>query len=189
MPTPALMAPVPPASLLAVANTRTGPEAWRPFPPGAATKVTGGHDRLRDRRETTQFLAACGIAIPPGLPSRDDSGRLKIVRDAVRALAEGDEGGHQRRAHRLLGPLTFRFEGFRLRATTGGWPGFIDGLALALLEIAPVAERLKVCENQACGWVFFDRTRNLSQVWCRDQLCGDRLRARRRRRSSRTKRH
>ena len=183
-----LRAPLPLEALLAVANTRHGPEALRPLPPGPAARTTAGHDRLRDAGETARFLDALGVAAPPGAPAPDDRRRLKVVRDAVRALAEGDEGGHRRRAQRLLGPVTFRVESGRLRATAGGWPGFIDGLAVGVLELAPLADRLKVCENPACGWVFVDRTRNASQVWCREQLCADRLRVRRHRRTSRTKR-
>ena len=183
-----LRAPVPLEALLAVANTRHGPEAWRPLAPGPAARATGGHDRLRDARETARFLDALGVAVPPGAPAPDDRRRLKVVRDAVRALAEGDEGGHRRRAARLAATVTLRVESGRLRATSTGWPGFIDGLAVALLELPPLADRLKVCENHACGWVFVDRTRNASQVWCQDQLCADRLRVRRHRRASRTKR-
>lgn len=183
-----LTAPLPLEALLAVANTRHGPEAWRPLAPSPPARTVGGHDRLRDPRETSRFLDALGVVAPPGLPAPDDRARLKVVRDAVRALAEGDEGGHRRRAHRLLGPATFRVESGRLRATAAGWPGFIDGLAVGLLELRPLADRLKVCENPACGWVFVDRTRNASQVWCHEQLCADRLRARRHRRTSRTKR-
>ena len=183
-----LRAPVPLDALLAVANTRHGPEAWRPLPPGPRARTAGGHDRLRDARETARFLDALGVAVPSGTPAPDDRARLKVVRDAVRALAEGDDGGHRRRAHRLLGPITFRIEPGGLRATSAGWTGFIDGLSVALLELVPLADRLKVCENTACGWVFIDRTRNASQVWCHEQLCADRLRVRRHRRASRTKR-
>ncbi|HVF79250.1 MAG TPA: CGNR zinc finger domain-containing protein [Solirubrobacteraceae bacterium] len=184
-----LRAPVALEALVAVANTRHGPEAKRPLAPGPAVRIAGGLDRLRDPREAARFLEALGVAVPPGAPAPEDRRRLKMVRDAVRALAEGDEGGHRRRTHRLVGPVTLRIESGRLRAAAGGWPGFVDGLAVTLLELLPHADRLKVCENPACGWVFIDRTRNSSQVWCRDQLCADRLRIRRHRRASRTKRH
>ena len=39
--------------------------------------------------------------------------------------------------------------------------------------------RLKICGNPDCGWVFFDRSRNRSRVWCEMAECGNRAKARR----------
>jgi predicted RNA-binding Zn ribbon-like protein len=38
-------------------------------------------------------------------------------------------------------------------------------------------ERLKVCPN--CDWLFIDRSRNASRVWCDMHTCGNRAKARR----------
>ena len=49
--------------------------------------------------------------------------------------------------------------------------------------------RLRICANPSCGWVFFDRSRNRSKVWCEMAECGNRAKARRyraRRRGART---
>jgi predicted RNA-binding Zn ribbon-like protein len=34
--------------------------------------------------------------------------------------------------------------------------------------------RLKACRRDVCGWLFYDRSRNHSAVWCRMAVCGNR---------------
>jgi predicted RNA-binding Zn ribbon-like protein len=56
-----------------------------------------------------------------------------------------------------------------------------DELAIAawhLLEREDV-RRLRQCRAGDCGWLFLDRTRNASRVWCSSADCGNRSRARR----------
>jgi predicted RNA-binding Zn ribbon-like protein len=38
-------------------------------------------------------------------------------------------------------------------------------------------DRLKACP--ACGWLFFDRSKNRSRAWCDMAVCGNRVKARR----------
>ena len=40
-------------------------------------------------------------------------------------------------------------------------------------------ERLRVCEDEDCGWFFLDRSRNLPRRWCSMEDCGNRAKARR----------
>lgn len=56
--------------------------------------------------------------------------------------------------------------------------------ALSLLGEA-VLPRLRICPN--CGWLFLDRSRNASRLWCDMAVCGNRRKASRhyRRRQSR----
>jgi predicted RNA-binding Zn ribbon-like protein len=56
-----------------------------------------------------------------------------------------------------------------------------DELAIAawrLLEHED-AGRLRQCRASDCGWLFLDRTKNHSRVWCSSADCGNRSRARR----------
>jgi predicted RNA-binding Zn ribbon-like protein len=51
--------------------------------------------------------------------------------------------------------------------------------------------RLKACRRDVCGWLFYDRSRNRSAVWCQMAVCGNRAktkayRARRGARPART---
>lgn len=39
--------------------------------------------------------------------------------------------------------------------------------------------RIRQCQDASCGWLFLDRTRNASRVWCSSADCGNRTRARR----------
>jgi predicted RNA-binding Zn ribbon-like protein len=50
--------------------------------------------------------------------------------------------------------------------------------ALDLLQAMP-PDRLRRCDDDGCGWLFLDRTRNHSRRWCSSRDCGNRDRARR----------
>lgn len=183
-----LSAPLDRDVVLAVANTRHGRDARRPIAPAVA-EVAGGFDRLRSSAETVRFLHALGVATPDTPPGREQLLRLKTVREAVRALAEGDAAGYARRLRRLLAGATFRIDGDVLRPVGSGWEAFIAGLLPIVADLRANDERLKVCHNASCGWVFIDATTNRAQVWCGVQGCGPRTRVRRfrrRRRNART---
>lgn len=46
--------------------------------------------------------------------------------------------------------------------------------ALSLLAVE-TQERLKICGN--CGWLFIDRSKNRSRIWCDMAVCGNRQKA------------
>jgi len=46
--------------------------------------------------------------------------------------------------------------------------------------------RIKQCQGEKCGWLFFDTTKNKSRRWCEMEICGNR--AKQRRHSARTRR-
>ncbi len=50
--------------------------------------------------------------------------------------------------------------------------------ALDLLQTV-ASERLRRCDDDGCGWLFLDTTRNHSRRWCSSGDCGNRDRARR----------
>ena len=56
------------------------------------------------------------------------------------------------------------------------WPAV---LAAATLLTSPDAERIRVCEGPACGWMYVDRSRNGLRRWCAMDMCGGREKARR----------
>lgn len=49
--------------------------------------------------------------------------------------------------------------------------------AISALSLLPRAERIRICGN--CGWLFLDRSRNGSRVWCDMSVCGNRQKAKR----------
>jgi Conserved protein containing a Zn-ribbon-like motif, possibly RNA-binding len=54
------------------------------------------------------------------------------------------------------------------------------------LLCSPLAQRIKVCAADGCGWVFLDTSKNSSRRWCSMQLCGNREKAKRFKQSSET---
>ena len=50
--------------------------------------------------------------------------------------------------------------------------------ALTLLTQADLS-RVKQCQGDHCGWLFFDTTKNKSRRWCEMEVCGNRAKQRR----------
>ncbi|MDQ6827151.1 MAG: CGNR zinc finger domain-containing protein, partial [Candidatus Eremiobacteraeota bacterium] len=45
-------------------------------------------------------------------------------------------------------------------------------------------QRLKACRKHSCLWAFYDRSKNGSRIWCDMAICGNRVKAQRRRKRS-----
>ena len=58
--------------------------------------------------------------------------------------------------------------------------------ALSLLMEKDLS-RTKRCEGKACGWLFFDATKNKSRRWCEMRVCGNRAKVRAARQRKRIK--
>lgn len=56
------------------------------------------------------------------------------------------------------------------------WP--VVWSAVELLTAGPL-ERVRECDNDPCGWLFVDLSRNRSRRWCDMRDCGNRVKARR----------
>ena len=50
--------------------------------------------------------------------------------------------------------------------------------ALTLLQQADLT-RVKQCQGEKCGWLFFDATKNKSRRWCEMEVCGNRAKQKR----------
>jgi predicted RNA-binding Zn ribbon-like protein len=75
--------------------------------------------------------------------------------------------------------LELRFDDGEQRSPLGGATADVPGLAARMLALAHDAmtdgtwDRLKACGNtDECAWVFFDRSKNHSRVWCDMTTCG-----------------
>lgn len=155
-------------------------------------------DRFDDVVELSRFAAAAtvhlaaefgGLAIEVADPPEE--------RDAIVGLRESIDRLFRTVAHdgsadaRLLaelldasaGPL--RRSNLAVVANGGGFgpqtgPIALDAAmafsALALLRPETLS-RVKTCPN--CGWLFVDRSRNASRLWCDMAVCGNRAKARR----------
>ena len=62
-----------------------------------------------------------------------------------------------------------------------GWPAVLALIADSLAEALATGQhdRLKICANSDCAWIFVDRTKGRVKRWCSDATCGNRDRVRR----------
>lgn len=69
-----------------------------------------------------------------------------------------------------------------------GWPAVLAQIANSLAEALATHQhdRLKICANSDCAWIFVDRTRGRVKRWCSDATCGNRDRVRRSRAAHRS---
>ncbi len=78
----------------------------------------------------------------------------------------------------VRGKNGYRIELLPARAS-GGW--ILSRIAASFAEMLTQHEpkRLKICPNGGCQWVFYDRTKGKTRIWCNDRTCGNRARVRR----------
>jgi predicted RNA-binding Zn ribbon-like protein len=117
-----------------------------------------------------------------------DLARALRVREAIRTVATGHNGrGPSRADIEILNGeaaaarwrITFGAEGRPVARPQGsGVTGLVAALlsAAARSEEAGIWDRLKACP--ACGWAFFDHSRNRRGQWCTMSICGSRAKMR-----------
>jgi predicted RNA-binding Zn ribbon-like protein len=153
-----------------------------------------GHltDFLDDPQWISDFLEYWRFRLPPPGPAllRD----LRKLRKLLRQFAEKTSQGAaiQPRDLEALNawlkvPVFRRLvenqNGLRLmhEPVQIGWPAVLaliaDSLAEALSQ--QMHDRLKICANSDCAWIFVDRTKGRVKRWCSDATCGNRDRVRR----------
>jgi predicted RNA-binding Zn ribbon-like protein len=144
-----------------------------------------GAELLRAPADLRAWLQARGLAVaepvdPAGLA------RALELREALRGFLRGDGGSATaiERAWRAAGFALAVDAGARALDLEPGATG-VDGPLGTLLAILFEARlsgtlgRLRVCGSEACGWVFYDHSRNASARWCSMEVCGTRSKARR----------
>ena len=173
-----------PGPALVVANTAHGPEADTSNAYGRGAP----HDHLDDPVEAASFLRRQGLGIPTGAPRGEQLAAMREVRAAAHALARGDEAEWRRRTARLLQRATYRLRvDGALVPDADGWEAFVAALLPSLLALHDVRDRVKVCGNPECVWLFLDRSKNRSREWCEMASCGNLMKVRRHRARSRKK--
>jgi predicted RNA-binding Zn ribbon-like protein len=144
-------------------------------------RSSASHDHLADATAAREFLGARHeFAAPQGMPPATELRRLRVVRDAVRALARGDVRGYARRRDALLRTARYRLapDG-ALTSLNEGWTEFCDLLVPSLVALGTERPRLRACGNRRCGWLFVDRSANGRRRWCDPKACGNRMKVRR----------
>ena len=149
-----------------------------------------GADALGDPERLAAWLREARLAEP--FDGFDEAGRERVVavREALRSLLLANHGEPadpdaiavlDRAARDARVIVAFGADGSARLAPAGGG---VDGALAALLGIVASAQaagtwsRLKACPADACGWAFYDRSRNRSRTWCTMSVCGNRAKAR-----------
>jgi predicted RNA-binding Zn ribbon-like protein len=155
-------------------------------------------DKLPSSEVAVDWLASRGLAHPDERLAADPRTveRVAAVRSALRQIAEAIV--HDRPAPRQALATANRVlrarsilelapseEGFALSHRHIGDP-VADALArlvepLVLLAASGGAERLHICDSDACNWIFYDTSRTGRRRWCDMSTCGNRAKAARHR--------
>jgi predicted RNA-binding Zn ribbon-like protein len=154
-------------------------------------------DRLETPHQAVHWLADRGLIHTEGVQTGDrELERVRGVRSALREIADSvvEERAPERRALDVVN------ETIRARAVTELVVG-PDGIGIghrhvgdpiddALARIAePLIqelaggnpERIRICGNDECRWVFYDESRAGRRRWCDMASCGNRAKAARHR--------
>jgi predicted RNA-binding Zn ribbon-like protein len=152
-----------------------------------------GLDRLPRPEWRAWFLSRHGIEVDPGGPVPIE--QLAALRDQLRAILR-----HWARAGSLTADQTEALDAWvrkaplrqRVRQISGrpglaaepvdrDWTWAMARIAASAAELAGggVPERLKVCANPDCSWMFYDHTLNRSQRFCSTTPCASVVRVRR----------
>lgn len=128
-------------------------------------------------------------------PGIDQAGLrdLRRFREALRGVLEANSGdGEAAERWSALEPFVQR-AGYGMYITPAGRPALqprglgADAAIAAILSIVYDAigngtwPRLKACRKESCRWAFYDKSKNGSGAWCSMRVCGNRVKAERRR--------
>jgi predicted RNA-binding Zn ribbon-like protein len=109
-----------------------------------------------------------GAAVAAGRPAPRE--RVEALAHAhARALAAG-----------ALTPIGANF-GWAWRARETPVEAILGPVSLSALTLLQQADltRVKQCQGEKCGWLFFDATKNKSRRWCEMEVCGNRAKQKR----------
>ena len=158
-----------------------------------------GQEMLHSPQRLRIVLAELELVSPAAPVSEDDLRRALELREALRALALANNGipaapdAEHVVEQAATGALGIRFvDGLpRLVGSEQTVAGALATLAGIVAEAAAAGTwpRLKACPAEACGWVFYDRSRNRSGRWCDSTVCGNRAKTRAYRRRRRAQAH
>jgi predicted RNA-binding Zn ribbon-like protein len=154
--------------------------------------IENGIEELTDSAALRDVLIRIGALSRGAAPLDDgDLHRALELREALRRVLLVNAGGEVdaealadlERAS-AAARLSIRFERDAtptLLPQASGLEGAIGRiLAVVFMAMADGSwPRLKACPREVCGWVFYDRSRNLSSRWCSMSVCGNRTKIKR----------
>ena len=149
--------------------------------------VEDGTDRLASSDQFRSWLRDQGLDGARQAIGDEDLALARELRTALRAeMASHHDGvpdvSAQAALDRLAGELPVH-----IVPSTGALEPVARGARGALTRVmasthslvrAGVWDRLKVCPDDGCAWVFYDESRNRSRRWCSMNACGNRHKVR-----------
>ncbi len=162
---------------------------WHDWHGGGRTE-----DHLDDPGWLKRFLASWGlhVDVPYSAGTRRAFGELRTL---GRRVVDDFRSGRPVSASDVAALNTYLAKGpVRRRLVLDGgeprvdyvpaardWDWVLAETAASLADLLARGEpeRLKVCENRDCGWVFYDNSRNRSRRWCDSRGCGNLIKVRR----------
>ncbi|HEU0166266.1 MAG TPA: CGNR zinc finger domain-containing protein [Chloroflexota bacterium] len=163
-----------------------------------------GSNRTVDRlplEEWRQWLLE-RYGLTPRRPDPAPIDRLQALRNDLRAILGrwAEQGVVEERDARTLdgwiSPATARERitvaagrlESRLEPVSSDWTWTISRIGASAVQLIAKgeAQRLKVCSNPSCSWLYYDRTLNASKQYCSTNPCASLVRVRRFRRASRS---
>jgi predicted RNA-binding Zn ribbon-like protein len=150
-----------------------------------------GPEELRDPNTLKTWLVARRLMDPSHPVDEGDLRNAIAVRESIRGVIGANSGfsvypidlatlNQAANASRLR--MRFGADGrARLEPETRGVVGAMGRLVATLYSAMQEEEwsRLKLCNNDACRWAFYDRSKNHSSRWCTMASCGNKMKARR----------
>jgi predicted RNA-binding Zn ribbon-like protein len=135
-----------------------------------------GREVLHSPGRLEALLVELGLAEAGTRVTEADLERALELREGLRRLALANNEGA---ADTILeAELVVRLDGRTgslepVRRTTDGALADLVGIVYTAMADGTWS-RLKACRRDVCGWLFYDRSRNLSAVWCQMAVCGNR---------------
>ncbi|HET6872954.1 MAG TPA: CGNR zinc finger domain-containing protein [Sporolactobacillaceae bacterium] len=82
----------------------------------------------------------------------------------------------------VIRQLEFDQNSWRLEwvSTQSGWKKVLELIVSSFIQtlMDGHADRIKICDNKDCLWVYYDSTKNHSKRYCDDKACGNLLKVR-----------
>lgn len=157
---------------------------------GASVRLDRGPDGVPDTASLEAWLRDQGFPIE-SRAGAGELGKVHAFREILFRFLSGTSSTKDREivaqeAERAVGRL-------RLKERAGEFSLVPDiaGLSVAEATLVVVAlsavrlltgdtlQRMRVCANDECQWLFLDRSKNRSRRWCEMASCGNKMKARR----------
>ena len=139
-----------------------------------------GREALHSPQALRMLLVELGLLDRDAAVGVRDLEAAHDLRDRIQALALANNGIQT--DAQLEAELVVRIDDER--AVLDPARHDVDGAFAALIGIVYTAmadgtwTRLKACRAHSCHWLFYDRSRNHSAVWCSMAVCGNRTKTR-----------